>query len=207
MASLKDFAHPDLLFPSKYLKAVDLRGKRVPVVIKDIDPRGELQGKNGRTEIKPIVSLVDKEKLWVLNRTNCLAIAKVYGNDAMRWIGKTVVLYSTRIQAGGQEVDAVRIDESATRKYAGKTSPVGNDDSDAPARLPTLSPRAQELLDQINAATDHGELLEFGRIGDELDKREHAMLRKVWEKKSAELAAEELGGPEYDHETGEVQSP
>lgn len=119
MASLKDFNHPDLLFPSKYIKAADLRGKRVPVTIESIDPRGELKGKNGKSETKPIVTLKGKDKEWVLNKTNASAIAKVYGNEVTSWLGKTVVLYGTRIQAGGEEVDAVRVDEAETRKRAG----------------------------------------------------------------------------------------
>jgi hypothetical protein len=142
MASLKDFNHPDLLFPGKYIKAADLRGKRVPVVIESIDPRGELQGRNGQTDRKPIVSLKGKEKSWVLNRTNCLSIAKVYGNEATGWIGKTVVLYGTRIQAGGQEVDAIRVDEAATKKHASgapKTpapEPVEHDETTGEIREP-----------------------------------------------------------------------
>lgn len=127
MASLKDFNHPDLLFPSKYLKAADLRGKRVPVVIESIDPRGSLKGKNGKDDTKPIVTLKGKDKEWVLNKTNATTLAKIYGNEVTAWLGKVVVLYGTRIQAGGEEVDAVRVDEAATRaahEKAGNSAPI-----------------------------------------------------------------------------------
>jgi hypothetical protein len=119
-AKLKEFNHVDLLFPSKYLKAADLRGKDVTVTIRDIDPRGELQMRNGAKEHKPIVTFNGTEKLWVMNKTNAQSIAKVYGPEIMQWIGKRVTLYPTRVQCGRNEVDAIRVRERAPNAKAAR---------------------------------------------------------------------------------------
>jgi hypothetical protein len=109
MADLKDFNHVDLLFPSKYLKAADLRGSDVVVTIASIEPRAELQMRGGKHESKPVVSLRGTEKLWVLNKTNATTIAKLYGCEAMKWIGQRVTLYGTKVSCGGAQVDAIRV--------------------------------------------------------------------------------------------------
>lgn len=108
-ANIKDYNHVDLLFPSKYLKAADLRGKAVTVVIDSIDPRGELQMRGGKKEKKPIVYLRGKDKAWVLNKTNALAIAAIHGPEVTNWIGKSVTIAGRLVQFGGKEVDAVRV--------------------------------------------------------------------------------------------------
>ncbi len=113
--ALKDFNHVDLLFPSKYAKAADLRGKSVAVVIERIDPREELMMQGGKRDHKPVVYLRGKEKGWILNKTNARAIAKVYGPEVMSWIGKTVVIMSAKVEARGETVDAIRVDVDATR--------------------------------------------------------------------------------------------
>ena len=45
---LKNFNHVDLLFPSKYVKAADLRGKVVIVYIERIAPREKLMMAGGK---------------------------------------------------------------------------------------------------------------------------------------------------------------
>jgi hypothetical protein len=117
---LKKYDHVDLLFPSKYLKAADLRGQHVTVTIEHITPRDELQMKGGKKEKKPVVTLRGKEKKWVLNKTNAQAIAKVHGAKPSKWVGQVVVLYPTKAMFGGDEVDALRVDVDATLTAIGK---------------------------------------------------------------------------------------
>lgn len=115
---LKNFNHVDLLFPSKYAKAADLRGKNVPVVIERITPREKLMMQGGKSDTKPVIYLRGKEKGWILNKTNAKAIAKVYGPEITNWIGKTVVIMSAEVEARGEMVDAIRVNIDATRKAA-----------------------------------------------------------------------------------------
>jgi glutamine synthetase type III len=115
---LKNFNHIDLLFPSKYAKAADLRGKNVPVVIERIVPREKLMMQGGKSDQKPVVYLRGKEKGWILNKTNARAIAKVYGPEITAWLGKTVVIMSAEVEARGEMVEAIRVNVEATRKAA-----------------------------------------------------------------------------------------
>jgi hypothetical protein len=106
---LSKFNHVDLLYPGKYLKAADLRGKDVTVTISDIEPRHELQSTNGKKEKKPVVHMAGKEKLWIMNKTNAKTIAGIYGNEVTAWIGNRVILFPTTVQAGGQTHDCIRV--------------------------------------------------------------------------------------------------
>ncbi len=115
---LKNFNHVDLLFPSKYAKAADLRGKSVAVIIERIKPQEKLMMQGGKSDTKPVVFLRGKEKGWILNKTNARAIAKVYGPELTNWLGKHVVIFSTQVEARGEMVDAIRVDGAATLKLA-----------------------------------------------------------------------------------------
>jgi hypothetical protein len=150
MADLKNFNHVDLLFPSKYAKAADLRGKTVIVEIERIDPREKLMMAGGKSDQKPVVYLKGKEKGWILNKTNARSIAKVYGNEVMQWIGKPVAIYSASVEARGEMVDAIRVNVDATRKAAAgagaKIAPPPDQDIDE-----------QQLADAAREAEQGGE--------------------------------------------------
>ncbi len=146
---LKNFNHVDLLFPSKYAKAADLRGKNVPVVIDRIIPREKLMMQGGKSDQKPVIYLRGKEKGWILNKTNARAIAKIYGPEVMNWIGKTVVIMSAEVEARGEMVEAIRVNVEATRKAANGTKQTSNVDPDEQA----LADAAREAE---NAADDPG---------------------------------------------------
>jgi hypothetical protein len=106
------------LIPSKYLAAEDLQGKRVPVVIESVHERAKLKTEKGDDDDKPLFRLRDKKKGWVLNTTNLESIAEVYGHAAEEWVGKTVVIYATKVRAFGESWLALRVDEQATQQAA-----------------------------------------------------------------------------------------
>jgi hypothetical protein len=106
---LRDYPHVDLLFPSDYITAADLRGRDVTVVIEGIEPRHELRREGGKKDHKPVVRMKNSAKKWVLNKTNARAIAKLYGTEVMGWLGKAVTLYPTKARFGSEEVDAIRV--------------------------------------------------------------------------------------------------
>jgi hypothetical protein len=115
---LKNFSHVDLLFPSRYVKAADLRGASVTVYIERIVPREKLMMAGGKSDQKPVIYLKGKEKGWILNKTNARDIAKAWGNETTEWLGKPVVIVSKQVEARGETVDAIRIDLPATLKLA-----------------------------------------------------------------------------------------
>ena len=174
MASLKDFNHVDLLFPSKYLKAADLRGGDLTVIIRSIEPRGELQMRQGRKEYKPIATLDGTDKLWVMNKTNAVTISKLYGPEVLSWIGKRVTLYPTLVACGGAQVEAVRVREKVPHEIA-------------PAKLRTVKVDPREIISCIDSASSMEELEAAVFGAKHLDEGSKEFARKAYRDKVAEL--------------------
>ena len=58
------------------------------------------------------LSFVGKEKGLAVNKTNANIIAQNVGSDDLDdWIGREIILYPTRVDFGGQMVDAIRVKE------------------------------------------------------------------------------------------------
>lgn len=110
-------AHFKTLFPSLYLGAHDLQGKEVALTIRRVVVE-ELKTSGG-SERKPTVYFQEtqakaaqnktEEKRLVLNKTNAKSIAKMYGPEVNDWVGKRITVFSARVAAFGEEVDAIRV--------------------------------------------------------------------------------------------------
>ena len=94
--------HIDEAFPSKYVRASDLRNKPARVVISN------LVYETIDNKRKLIMFFQGKEKGLVLNKTNATAIATVYGQDTDDWIGGELELYPTMVDYQGKQVEALR---------------------------------------------------------------------------------------------------
>jgi hypothetical protein len=71
--------------------------------------RGMVAGVNGKKEECTIAHL-ENEKPFILNRTNCKTITKLYGTPFIEeWSGKSVTIYAAKVNAFGEEVEALRI--------------------------------------------------------------------------------------------------
>lgn len=93
-------------FPSKYLKAADLQGRKVSVTIDSIE-----MANIGDDTDKLVVWLVGKTKGFVLNVTNANMIAEIAGSEETdTWKGIKLVLYPTKVDYQGRRVDAIRVD-------------------------------------------------------------------------------------------------
>jgi len=104
-------------FPSNFLKAADLAGKKVTlrvdsVVMEDIGD-GE----------KPVMHFMGKDKGLVLNKTNAGTISSAYGPDTDNWYGKEVKLYPTKVSYQGQMVDAIRVEIPVPEAVEGEDPP------------------------------------------------------------------------------------
>lgn len=106
----------DQVFPSNYIKASDLKGRAVPVVIAEatIEKLGE--------DRKLVLKFQGKEKGLVTNKTNANRIAYLYGNDTDGWIGREIILYAELVDFQGKTVEAIRIRPPEKREPA--TTPV-----------------------------------------------------------------------------------
>lgn len=112
-------ANIDELYPSKYIKAGDLKGQDVAVVItsQTIEEVGKTEEK------KPVLWFEGKQKGLILNRTNANVIGKAFGRETGAWAGKSIVLYPTQTEFGGEMVDAVRIRPPAAPEMALEAKP------------------------------------------------------------------------------------
>lgn len=110
-------------FPSTYLKAADLGGRKIRLVIENVDYEtvGDSQ--------KPVVKFKGKDKGLVLNKTNAMMIASAYGPETDDWLGKEIALVSEKVAFQGEIKDALRV------KIIEPVLPTGDDvdpDNDVP---------------------------------------------------------------------------
>jgi hypothetical protein len=99
----------DEVFPSKYLKASDLKGKPHVVTIESA-PYEMLKGLDGKEAQKIVLYFKNAEKTLPLNATNFDAVCDVTGcPDTEDWPGQRIELYPTRTTIGGKTVDCIRI--------------------------------------------------------------------------------------------------
>lgn len=97
---------------SQYLKASDLQGRTVPVVISDYEIV-EFDD-NGKKINKVVLSFKGKEKKLVLNSTNAHRIAINMGSEEVsEWVDGNIEIYPTQVDFGGKMVDAIRVKEQA----------------------------------------------------------------------------------------------
>jgi len=92
------------VFPSKYLKAADLGGKHIKLIIAKVQ-----REKLGEDEVKPIMYFTRSKKGLVLNRTNWRAIAVAYGDESDQWTNKEVILFSMMVQFRDELKEAIRV--------------------------------------------------------------------------------------------------
>lgn len=115
--------HYRSLFDNEHIGAWDLEGRDVVVTISAV--RGAtITGDGGRTSKKPILAFDGKQKTMVCNKTNAKIIAGLYGNDTTAWVGKSVTLYPTTTQMGGEVKECIRVRPTApTSKRAAQRPP------------------------------------------------------------------------------------
>lgn len=93
-------------FPSKYLKASDLKGREPVLIIKVVkyEPVGQAK------QMKAVVYFEKVEKGLVLNKTNANRITQIAGSGVTEeWPGVSIKLYATQVEFQGEPTDAIRI--------------------------------------------------------------------------------------------------
>jgi hypothetical protein len=103
MANIDDF------YPSKFLRASDLKGKEITVTIDRVE--AEEFEQDGVKRPKPVVHFRNNGlKALVLNKTNSTRIATALGNkDTDAWAGKQVRLFPDMEEFKGQVHEVVRV--------------------------------------------------------------------------------------------------
>jgi hypothetical protein len=103
MANIDDF------YPSKFLRASDLKGKEIEVTIDRVGSE-EFEEDGGKRN-KPVIHFRNNGiKPMVCNKTNAMLIATALGNkDYDTWAGKQVRLYPDMETFRGQVHEVVRV--------------------------------------------------------------------------------------------------
>jgi hypothetical protein len=108
-------------FPSEYLKAADLGGHNVRVLIDRVEMR------DVGDDHKPVLFFQGKERGLVLNKTNANNIVVLYGDDTEEWRLKELVLYEAIVDYQGRSVPALRVrgPTAKDRQTRPQQSPLG----------------------------------------------------------------------------------
>lgn len=96
-------------FNYNYLGSYSLPvGKELVVTIKKtmID---KVKDEKGKEKDCFVCYFDESDKPMILNKTNCKRIGKLYGDFIEEWPGKKIQLFSTKVSAFGDEVDALRV--------------------------------------------------------------------------------------------------
>ena len=120
-----------LLYPTQFLASEEFSDKDVTLTIKAVRIEN-LRMVDGGTEDKPILEFKKTDKKLVLNKTNAVTIAGMYGNKAEKWVGKSITLFPTECQAFGKTVDCIRIRSSKPKSKPAPASSPGEDAKSEP---------------------------------------------------------------------------
>lgn len=177
MAEKAITGHLELLYPSEYVKAADLRGKDVTVKIDHLTWENLVMagGKRDRKVTVHLRSTRGKllEKRWVVGKTVLRQIAAALGGEPAvdKWSGGTITMYPTTCRgADGKTVECIRvrvrtnagatdIPEDMTAKPAPRVDFA--DEAEAEAEETAPDPKvgdAQALANRIAAARGESEM-------------------------------------------------
>lgn len=96
-------------FPSKFLKAHELKGKTPTVTIDRVEFE-QVRSRTGKIDTKPVVYFRGKEKAMLFNKTNARSVTQIAKSAITEdWTGVAIVLYATTDTFGTERHDVIRI--------------------------------------------------------------------------------------------------
>lgn len=127
-------------FPSKYLKAADLGGKEVRVIMQNVEKE-----KLG-DDMKLALYFKGKEKAVILNKTNSNTISDAYGDDTDDWYDQPLILFSVMVDFQGKVGPAIRCRVPTAKD---NKSPQANGRAEPPRRMAVPAQAADDMNDDI----------------------------------------------------------
>ncbi|MEE9159976.1 MAG: hypothetical protein V3U60_16525 [Gammaproteobacteria bacterium] len=88
----------------EYVACEELNGRDVTLTISSIALKTFDDGTS-----KPAISFKNARKGFLLNKTNSITIATMYGDETDGWIGKPITLFPTDTDFGGKRVPCIRV--------------------------------------------------------------------------------------------------
>ena len=106
----KPMTHWKKLTNPNYLGTYALNpGEEKILTIKSVGPE-KVMGSDGSSQECIVAHFTEQEKPMILNKTNCKVIEKLYKTPyTEEWAGKKIRIYSAKVKAFGDTVDALRI--------------------------------------------------------------------------------------------------
>jgi hypothetical protein len=150
------------LFPSRYLSGEDLKGQDYTLTMRRVVEE-EMQVAKNEKGVKAVLYFQEAKKGMVLNKTNALVIAQLYGNVIEEWTGKRITIHPKRERAFGNDWVVIRIRPERPEAATPATPPPDEDDheeatdeqgaqqAEAP---PPPPPTSSALPDDWDAFTD-----------------------------------------------------
>jgi hypothetical protein len=117
------------IFPTRFVAAADLNGKSFTLTIRSVTLE-DMQSHDNKTVTKPVAWFTNAAKGLVLNRTNTMIIADLYGPETDDWAGKQIIIYATKVRAFGKMEDAIRVREEVPLAKAAPTPAQDDEDAD-----------------------------------------------------------------------------
>ncbi len=102
-----------ILFPSNYICAEDLKGRDVTVTIESVGIDDlPIQG-SAKKKRSFLIGFKGKTKKLVCNKTNAVSIADIHGQEAKAWIGKQITIYPTTTKFKGKPTPCIRVRDTS----------------------------------------------------------------------------------------------
>ncbi len=86
--NVQDF---DELYPGRFMKAGEFKGRMVVLTIADVELEELGIGKQAKK--KGVMSFKETDKQFCMNKTNGLCIREMFGRKPAAWVGKRLVLF------------------------------------------------------------------------------------------------------------------
>lgn len=83
----------DELYPGRFIKASDFKGKKVTMRIASVKIE-ELIGDKG-PQVKGVMGFEKTEKQLALNKTNGICLKEMFGKKVQEWVGHRVTLFAS----------------------------------------------------------------------------------------------------------------
>jgi hypothetical protein len=98
------------LVNTNYIGAHDLQpGQELKITFESI-AKEPVKTSDGKEEMCIVAKIKGAKKPMILNKTNCKIIAKLVDSPYIEdWAGKTVIIYSAKVRAFGEMVEALRV--------------------------------------------------------------------------------------------------
>lgn len=145
----------DELYPGRFLKAGDFKGKKPTLTIASVKLE-ELVGDKG-PQIKGVISFERTDKQWALNKTNGICLRAMFGRKVQQWAGKRVTLFAGTWDGeecirvwGSPDIDAdmdVQIQLPRKRPFKMAMHRTGQAAAPKPAVPADYDPEASRALD------------------------------------------------------------